>query len=186
MYLALQFASVLFIIGQIIDKLPGKMFQEISLDTKVFVLRLFGRTTPLPTVTIASSLLSLGAGLSEELFFRGFLFILIQNYLGGQVPAYIISSSLFGLAHTPVFGANAALEAFFGGFFAFSFVYSGYNLGVPIAAHALYDFTTILITWWFASKEIQSKIIDAEYELANLDENLYNSLVKGVSYQSNY
>ena len=52
----------------------------------------------------------------------------------------------------PATGANAFIEAILGGMFAFSYVYSGNNIAVPIAIHGLYDFGTIFLTWLFASR----------------------------------
>lgn len=51
-----------------------------------------------------------------------------------------------------VVGANALVESVLGGMFAFSYIYSGYNIAVPIAIHGLYDFGTIFITWLLASR----------------------------------
>ena len=157
MMLASMFAVGLIIFGQILDRLPLEVFKSIALDTRVFVLRIIGQSTSVPTALCVAALLSAGAGLSEELMFRGILFSFFEAFFGTST-AYLVSSILFGLAHSPVFGANVILEAGFGAFFAFSYVQSGYNLAVPVAVHTMYDFATIFITWIFASQDLRSKI----------------------------
>ena len=41
------------------------------------------------------------------------------------------------------------------GVFAFSYVYSDYNLAVPIAIHTLYDLFTIYYTWVQATDDMK-------------------------------
>ena len=55
-------------------------------------------------------------------------------------------------------GANAVNEAFLGGIFCFCYYYSGYNLAVPIIAHALYDLITIFTTWRSASNDMKKRM----------------------------
>lgn len=115
--------------------------------------------------------------------FRGYLFTTVNNFFG-QPAAYIVSSAIFGLAHSPVFGTNAFVEALFGGFFAFTYVYSGYNLAVPIAVHTLYDFFTIFLTWYFASQDIQNKIRQLKQgsllKLSSADTIQFETLTKAI------
>lgn len=63
---------------------------------------------------------------------------------------YVFYVILYSIISTP--GANAFIEAILGGMFAFSYVYSGNNIAVPIAIHGLYDFGTIFFTWLLASR----------------------------------
>ena len=56
--IALQFSLPLIIIGLIFDRLPIKLSQEISRDTKVFVIRLIGRETTVLEAFVLSFLLS--------------------------------------------------------------------------------------------------------------------------------
>ncbi len=87
-------------------------------------------------------LVAAAAGFGEELLFRG----LIQAALGrwlGPVPALVLASVLFGLAHwiTPTYGLLAAvMGAYLGGVW----LLSG-NLLVPIVAHWIYDL--IALAW---------------------------------------
>ena len=102
----------------------------------------------------------MGAGIAEEAFFRGFVFN-VANWALGIPGAFIISSSLFALGHYPLWGANAFLEAFLGGIFCYCYYYSGFNLIVPIVAHATYDLITIFSTWRSASNEMKTKMSQA-------------------------
>lgn len=183
MTLALQYSIALIVIGQIIDRLPIKFFQNLALDTRVFVLRIIGRQTPFVTAVLTAFLLSAGAGLSEELVFRGCLFVYLQNSVG-NLSAYVISSLIFGLAHSPIFGASTAVEIIIGIIFAYIFEISGKNLAVPIAVHTIYDFTTILITWWYAKEQLRKQILEVEkgklIKLSTSDSEEYKSLACAV------
>ena len=88
-------------------------------------------------------LLSLLAGLCEEIFFRGFLY----SWLATLNPflAVLISSLLFGLAHavTPGYTVFAAfLGLYLTGLLAAD---STPNLLIPIVAHTLYDLVAFLV-----------------------------------------
>mmetsp|Transcript_9399 Transcript_9399/g.8399 ORF Transcript_9399/g.8399 Transcript_9399/m.8399 type:complete len:309 (-) Transcript_9399:162-1088(-) len=182
MALAMEFAFGMFLIGQTVDRIPWPLFQKFELETRMFTLRILGRNSPISLALVTALLISAGAGFSEELFFRGLLFPIFNQYLG-IIPAYVITSSLFGLAHSPVFGANALVEALLGGIFAFLFVYSGYNLAVPIAAHTMYDFLTIIVIWYFSSRDLKRRIFEASDKLVVLsksDEDTFKILSKSV------
>ena len=45
-----------------------------------------------------------------------------------------------------------------GGYFAYTFWASGYNLAVPIIVHTLYDFVSMYGTWYYASMEINEEL----------------------------
>ena len=62
------------------------------------------------------------------------------------------------MVHFPLWGANAALEAIIGGILGYAYWYSDQNLAVPIVIHSLYDYTTMLITWYFAKTELNDAI----------------------------
>ncbi len=87
------------------------------------------------------ALISIVAGFSEELLFRGLIQAALTNWLG-RTTGLVMASLLFGLAHiiTPTYGMLAALIG----------VYLGWvwiatdNLLAPIVAHALYDFAALI------------------------------------------
>jgi membrane protease YdiL (CAAX protease family) len=91
-------------------------------------------------------LLALLAGVCEEAFFRGFLFLWIQNW--NQMLAVLITNLLFGLAHavTPLY---VVLAAFLGLYLtAFMVVDPTPNLLIPITAHSLYDLIAFAVVLW--------------------------------------
>lgn len=88
--------------------------------------------------------LSLLAGVSEEMFFRG----VVQTWLTatcGAVAALIVSNVLFGLAHS-VSVFYVVLAGLLGVYFSMVFTITGEaNLVPPILCHALYDFIALSI-----------------------------------------
>jgi len=154
-------------VGFVVDRLPGKVFQDMFMDTKLFVLRILGFSTNIVSAITLSALLSTGAAISEEVFFRGLLFTIIAPIFG-LWPALIISSLSFGFAHFPKLGApQQVIETILGGIFGYAFILSGYNLAVPIAIHATYDFITIMVTWGLANQDFKVQMSDALTEHLN-------------------
>ncbi|MEM6414795.1 MAG: type II CAAX endopeptidase family protein [Pseudomonadota bacterium] len=95
-------------------------------------------------------LISLVAGIGEELLFRG----VFQTYLSNQGPlllSIIIPNILFGLLHARTI-AYALIAGAAGCYFGIVFVLTG-SLIVPILAHALYDFVALAI----ARREIEQR-----------------------------
>ena len=86
------------------------------------------------------ALVSLAAGIGEEILFRG----LIQDGLAqlwGVIPALLVASLIFGIAHwvnTPYLGFATGVGAIFG----LLFIYTG-SLVAPIVMHAVYDFLAL-------------------------------------------
>jgi len=117
---------------------PIKSFLETE------VLPLF-RASPLVDLAIVSLL----AGLGEELLFRG----IIQEGLGlwvGDIGGLIITSILFGVAHmvTPGYAIIAGVVGLYLGWL---WMATG-NILIPIIAHAVYDFIALVLllrTRWF-------------------------------------
>ena len=88
-------------------------------------------------------LLAILAGVCEEAFFRGFLYLWIQDW--NPFLAVLISNLLFGLAHavTPVY---AMLAAFLGLYLtALIAADRTPNLLIPMTAHTLYDLIAFII-----------------------------------------
>lgn len=93
-------------------------------------------------------LVALFAGIGEELLFRGWLQVWLENW--GRAFALIGSNVVFGLAHfiTPLYAVVAGLLGLYLGVL---FDATGErNLLVPIVTHALYDYLGFLVvvrTW---------------------------------------
>lgn len=156
--LGVGFGLAMSIFGLGADQLNGDFFRKVSRDTKIYVLRLLGRSTKANVAFAVSAIISLNAGVAEELFFRGLIQQSIVNYTGDTLIALLSASALFGFAHYPIFGASALLEAFLGGIFGVVYNISGGNLIAPILAHFIYDFITLFFTWNNVSTDLQKTL----------------------------
>ncbi|MBL4884055.1 MAG: CPBP family intramembrane metalloprotease [Planctomycetaceae bacterium] len=114
---------------------PLKSIQET-------VLEVIGR--PLSQCSLIElALLSILAGIGEEVLFRGFLMTWIESW-GGYWLGFGVSSFVFGLVHS-VTWAYTFFATLAGGFLGWLFDATGQrNLLVPIIAHALYDFLAFI------------------------------------------
>lgn len=86
------------------------------------------------------ALISLLAGVGEELLFRGIL----QQFLAGplsEIWAIALTSIVFGVAHlvTPLYGVLAGLVSIYLGWLLVRYE----NLAVPMVTHAVYDFVAL-------------------------------------------
>jgi membrane protease YdiL (CAAX protease family) len=86
------------------------------------------------------ALISVAAGVGEELLFRGVIQASATRSLG-LWPGIIVGNAVFGLLHaiTPAYVVIAALM---GAYLGLLWVATG-NLLAPITAHALYDFVAL-------------------------------------------
>jgi hypothetical protein len=106
MKFALIFGTGMLGVGLAADRLPGDYFRTLFRDTKIFTLRLLGRNSnPIPAAATAF-LVSSSASISEELFFRGFIYQLMASTFD-PASGLLISSALFGLAHFPILGIKS-------------------------------------------------------------------------------
>lgn len=88
------------------------------------------------------AIVSLLAGVGEELLFRGVL----QSWLSGwagPIAALLLSSAAFGLAHW-ISKTYAILAMLIGAYLGWLFWHFD-NLLVPMVAHGLYDFVALMI-----------------------------------------
>jgi len=91
---------------------------------------------------------SVGAGISEELLFRGLLFYYLALWAPHihSLECALVTSLIFGMAHLYQ-GWKGVLSTAFGGLmFAGLYVLTG-NLLVPMVAHAATDLRALLIFW---------------------------------------
>ena len=148
--IAVPFALLLLIVVQLIGRLPLDELNRLERVTKNQLRSMLGPST-IPQLII----LSLAAGVGEELLFRG----LIQNALlslyspttlTGALPAIACSSIAFGFAH-PISKSYILVTTLIG--LLFGFLYWHYqDLLACVLAHSLYD-AVLLITWkWSESK----------------------------------
>ena len=87
-------------------------------------------------------MVSLAAGVGEEVLFRGFLQAWFEARLGA-VGGLLAASILFGAAH-PITAGYVAIAALMGAYLGALWQWTG-NLLVPIVTHALYDLTVLWI-----------------------------------------
>ncbi len=81
--------------------------------------------------------LSLAAGIWEELLYRGFLIWYLQHWIG-PVPALLVSSLAFGLAHSYQGAANIPRTAVIGLWLGGVFLLTG-SLWPAMVAHFVFD-----------------------------------------------
>jgi uncharacterized protein len=105
------------------------------------------------------ALVALGAGVSEEVLFRGFLMFYLDSFLKlGAMELIVVSSLLFGFCHIYQ-GWFGVLGTTLAGF-CLAFLYVGTaSLVVPIAVHAVLDLRLLLV---LTPKRLQSLQLIAE------------------------
>jgi uncharacterized protein len=90
--------------------------------------------------------LSVGAGISEELVYRGFLMYYVGEYVphSNMTERVLLTSVIFGLAHIYQGWKRAIPTGILGLIFAVMYVISG-SLLLPIVVHAATDWRLLLI-----------------------------------------
>ncbi len=110
-------------------------------------------------------LLSISAGICEELLFRGFLpwyFLALGAFFGRQIsllPVFALSTFLFGFAHLYQGWKGVLGTGLLGAVFAFLYVFTG-NLIVPIVFHILIDARLVFFAPALLSLDRQMKAED--------------------------
>lgn len=144
-------AAPILLFVEIIRRIPWEPIRELERLTDDGMLRRLLQLRPLELIMI-----SLCAGIGEELLFRGWLMYWLANlvglaeFSGGATSslaigiALVASSSVFGLFH-PITKLYVFLAALMGLYFGGLVLYTG-NLLVPIAAHATYDAVQLILT----------------------------------------
>lgn len=90
-------------------------------------------------------LVSLFAGLCEEIGYRGYLIPYFRFWLP-EWPALIAAAMLFGLAHIYQGVAGTLMTAFLGLAFGFIYVETA-SLALPIVLHAVVDISAMITAW---------------------------------------
>jgi membrane protease YdiL (CAAX protease family) len=150
--------------------------QQITMATQRSVLTLLGGQWKPFTALLVCTLLSIAAGVGEEMLFRGLLqyeltttpiqvlgtssLLPIREYL-----AIGLSSLIFGALHavTPLYACLAGVASIY---FGCIYVSSDYNLAVPMVCHAVYDLGALLYAHWTVSQlsaDEQTKIAQWEF-----------------------
>lgn len=128
---------------QLLERLPLQAIRDLQEATEERLLRMMihFRTTEL-------ALVSMCAGVGEEMLFRGWLMMIILGPIAQADPmmavwAIGISSLAFGFAH-PISPLYIIVTALMGIYFGV-LLYWSENLLVPIVAHGVYDFVELVL-----------------------------------------
>ncbi len=110
---------------EVVDRLLVPLFSDVSI--------------------LQMALISLVAGVGEEMLFRGLLQGGLSEAIGppwGVLPAVVVASAVFGLAHfiTPTY---AVLAGLIGVYLGWLFFVTG-SLVAPMVTHAVYDFAALV------------------------------------------
>lgn len=124
----------------LLERLPLRPLVRVRSVVDQFVKQLLQGTSLLDL-----ALLSLMAGVGEEVLFRGLIQAGLAHWMGGTQGVWIaiaVASITFGLAHaiTPTY---AVLATLIGAYLGWLFVATD-NLLAPIIAHAVYDFGALV------------------------------------------
>lgn len=131
--------------------MPARGMQQIRVFLRDAVGPLLNRCNLLDLF-----LLSLLAGLCEEILFRGLLFEWISGW--NTTLAIMVTNLLFGVAHaiTPLYAMLAGLM----GLYLTALVSSDAtpNLLIPITTHTTYDFIAFLVVSWDYRKHMERRV----------------------------
>jgi membrane protease YdiL (CAAX protease family) len=124
----------------LLDRFPIGPLKELQKIAHEFIARLFAGASVLQLAIV-----SLAAGLGEELLFRGLVQAGLSAWIGGKYGAWIalaIASLVFGVCHW-LNTTYAVLAALAGLYFGLLLLATG-SLWTPAIAHAAYDFIALV------------------------------------------
>ena len=141
---------------EMIRRVPWEPILELERLTEDGMVKSLLKLRPAELIVI-----SLCAGIGEELLFRGWLMYWLVDGMAIAAPkadptvilvvALLVSSIVFGFFH-PITRLYVVLAALMGVYFGALVIWSG-NLLVPITAHAAYDAAQLLIAKREVGKE---------------------------------
>ena len=133
---------------ELIRRIPWEPVRELERLTEDSMVKSLLKLKPSELIVI-----SLCAGIGEELLFRGWLMYWLADGMtlaapsaeptGVLIAALVVSSIVFGFFH-PITRLYVVLAALMGLYFGALVIWTG-NLLVPITAHAAYDAAQLLI-----------------------------------------
>jgi membrane protease YdiL (CAAX protease family) len=134
-------AAVPMIVGLVVvDRYPFGPLRELQRTVQEMLLPWLRHWT-----IAEMAVISLAAGLGEEMLFRGLLQSSLTDQLGGPAGLLIgvlLASAAFGICHW-VTTSYAVLAGLMGVYLGMLLVLTG-NLLTPIATHAVYDFVALI------------------------------------------
>lgn len=120
----------------ILIKIPLPVVRELESKIRDHFMPVFSGSS-----VVDLFLLSLLAGVSEEILFRGFLQTLLVDHTGIGI-AIIVSAIAFGFAHAMTV-LYAAIATLMGAYLSYLFYLTG-DLTVPVLVHTIYNFVAFL------------------------------------------
>jgi len=149
-------AIPILVVVELLRRIPWGPIQELEELTNDGMIKTLLQLTPLELTVV-----SLCAGIGEELLFRGWLMYWIQGIGAAMFPnlatpwtlaiALVLSSLVFGIFH-PVTKLYIVLATVMGIYFGCLVIFTG-NLLVPIVAHAAYDAAQLIVTAYQERKQ---------------------------------
>jgi len=94
--------------------------------------------------TLHTGLLSLNAGLSEELFFRLLLPLLLTILLGNAIAAFAVAALIFGAIHLYQGTIGVVATAVLGALFTLLYLWTG-SIWIAVGAHATLDLIGLVV-----------------------------------------
>ena len=122
------------------DRLPFGPLRRLRKMASEVIWRMFHGASVLQLAVV-----SIAAGMGEELLFRGLIQGGMSRWLGGgtgDVVALVVASALFGVCHW-LNATYATLAMVAGAYFGLLLLATG-NILTPITAHAAYDFLALV------------------------------------------
>jgi membrane protease YdiL (CAAX protease family) len=148
-YWGVAAALPLFIVLAVIVWIPAGPFRRLVKIVDEMIVTFFKSAT-----IFDLALVSLMAGIGEEILFRGFVQAGLVRLTGSQLGGLLGAATLFGVVHA-ITRTYAILAALVGIYFGLLWSYTG-NLLTPILAHAIYDFGALYYLKHSAARRISA------------------------------
>jgi membrane protease YdiL (CAAX protease family) len=94
--------------------------------------------------TAHTAVLSLNAGLGEELYFRLLLPLLLTAVIGNALAAFLIATLLFGAVHAYQGVVGVVATTVLGAVFTCIYLITG-TIWIPVALHAALDLLSLVV-----------------------------------------
>lgn len=160
---ALAVFPVLLFIQEWVTSLPFPehirlMAEEQKKVSELLMEKFLGFSSPLKLVLMIS-IMGVGAGLTEELFFRGLLLPLIGRFFNNIWVGIFLSGFIFGLMHSSFY--DLIPISIIGFIFGYIY-YKTNNLWLTIFIHAFYNSSQVFLNYLFTIKAINFDIDSLE------------------------
>lgn len=152
--------NIQYIITQI--PLPSEIrnLAEVQKAANEQMIELFLNYPGLPNLFLMLFMIGFGAGLTEELFFRGFLMKMIERWTKSTWTAIILTGIIFGLVH---FNFYDFLPITLVGIL-FGYIYTQtQDLKLNIYIHSLYNSIQVILHYCYLNGYISKDIDKVEY-----------------------